>query len=82
MDTPIMNVLHTLVQDAPIVDPLIIDTLASVDAPIVNSLEPVDIHIVNDTDPLNIPIVNDLDLLEAPGRAPASDDLREAEGLC
>ncbi|XP_064784018.1 uncharacterized protein LOC135508045 isoform X1 [Oncorhynchus masou masou] len=66
LDTPIMNVLHTLVLDAPIVDPLIIDTLVSVDAPIVNSLEPVDIHIVNDTDPLNIPIVNDLDLLEAP----------------
>ncbi|XP_035599105.1 uncharacterized protein LOC118362675 [Oncorhynchus keta] len=66
LETPIMNVLHTLVLDAPIVDPLIIDTLASVDAPIVNSLEPVDIHIVNDTDPFNIPIVNDLDLLEAP----------------
>lgn len=72
LETPIMNVLHTLVLDAPIVDPLIIDTLASVDAPIVNSLEPVDIHIVNDTDPLNIPIVNHLDVLEAPaeiGRA-------------
>ncbi|XP_038865635.1 uncharacterized protein LOC120060402 isoform X3 [Salvelinus namaycush] len=66
MDTPIMNVHHTLVLDAPIVDSLNMDSLASVDAPIVNSLEPVDIPIVNDTDPLNIPIVNDLDLLETP----------------
>lgn len=71
LDTPIMNVLHTLVLDAPIVDSPIMDSpimhsLASVDVPIGNSLEPVDIPIVNDTDPLNIPIVNDLDLLEAP----------------
>ncbi|XP_055719500.1 uncharacterized protein LOC129811851 isoform X1 [Salvelinus fontinalis] len=66
LDTPIMNVHHTLVLDAPFVDSLNMDSLASVDAPIVNSLEPVDIPIVNDTDPLNIPIVNDLDLLETP----------------